>query len=145
MQVCLHKIGERLLGKLTICIVPGYSSVQPKLKSNFGIGIGNFFFRNRNFFFNFYLNSNFSHVLQLPWDISFYKLENKPRSSKVIQKYLIFDCILGFRDHIMMKKYLILSVTRFFFRNVLSVLVSVSVTVSAESIGQFGFRYWYQT
>ena len=42
-----------------------------------------------------------------------------------------------------MKKYPILLVTRFFLWNV----VSVSVTVSAESISQFGFwfRYWTET
>ena len=58
-------------------------SVRPKP----GIGTETFF----NFLFK---NSNFSHVFPLLGDISFYKLENKPRESENIQ-YFVVNLVLG--------------------------------------------------
>ena len=47
--------------------------------------------------------SNFSHVSHFfLGDMSFYKLENKPRSSKIIWKYLKFGSKFGFKGPFVM-------------------------------------------
>ena len=70
----------------------------------------NFFRRNQNSFFF----PNFTHSFILLGEIQvFYKLENKPSPTKIIQMYLIFGRKFGFRGPFMMEKTLMLSVTRF--------------------------------
>ena len=62
------------------------------------------------FCFNFFEASKFSHFCPLLGGYtSFYKLENKPRSLKVILKNLMFGRKFGFRGPFMIeKKYLML-------------------------------------
>ena len=72
------------------------------------------------------------------------KLENKSKIFKYNLKYLKFENKFGFRGPSMEKiphTKAKLSVTRFFLWNV----VSVSVTVGAETINQFGFQYLTKT
>ena len=53
------------------------------------------FEKKKNQIFFFFLNC---------WgDISFYKLENKPRYSKIISKFLIIGLKFGFKGHFMME------------------------------------------
>ena len=70
---------EKIEGRNSIVLLyDRTTSVRPKPRSNFGIGIGAelFFPKPKLFFFKFF--SCF------PLLVSFYKLENKPRSSKII-------------------------------------------------------------
>ena len=69
------------------------NSVQPKPRSNFGINMGaeTFFFKN----FQKKLDYLFSCLPTSLGDISFYELENKTKSSKVIYKYLAANLVLG--------------------------------------------------
>ena len=91
-----------------------------------------FFFWNRNFLFQIFLM--FPHFFLGDMSLKI-KLENKPRSSKIIWKYLRFGSKFGFKALLWWKKYPILLVTRFSLWNV----VLASVAVSAKSICQLGF------
>ena len=78
------------------------------------------------------------------WNQNFFLLQGRMSVSKIwklitdLQKQSknLYDCAL-----LWMKKYPILLVTIFFISNT----VSVSLTVSAESLGQFRFQFWYWT
>ena len=60
----------------------------------------NFFFpKPKLFFFRFY-----SFFPNSWWNTSFYKLENKPSPSKIIQSYLMFGRKFGFRGPFIVEK-----------------------------------------
>ena len=82
------------------------SSVRPKPGSSFGVGIGVeiFFSTVETFFFHFFFFNFFFHTSHIPLLGSFYKLEAKPRSSKIIKKCLKFGSKFGFMGLLMMEK-----------------------------------------
>ena len=83
---------------------------------------------------------NFDFCLIANW-----KIWNQSYPFKTIQNFLLFDLEFEFRDVTSMEKIPHNPYVSVLLR--LKFVVSVSVTVSAESIGQleFRFRYWTET
>ena len=110
----------------------------------FGISIAAeilFFFETETFFFNFHFQGSFFFsFFPTSWgDTSFYKLENKPRPSKILKvsnvlKKMWFQGPFydGKKPHAIDNQILSLNV------------VLVSVLVLSENISQFGFQFQYR-